>query len=164
MPDTDDDYRNLGLSREELRQRIANGAVNRVDSFTTRSSAAILRNNVLTLFTVVLALAVAALLVVGAYKDAVFLAGVTVANSLAGMISELRAKRALDHLAILALGASLNILAIYWAPISDCLGLVAIDADSWLTILIAAALGSTAMHLRLKDGLRRRARVRGETE
>lgn len=102
MPNTDDDYRNLGLSREELRQRIANGTVNRVDSFTTRSSAAILRNNVLTLFTVVLALAVAALLVVGAYKDAVFLAGVTVANSLAGMISEFRAKRALDHLAILA--------------------------------------------------------------
>ncbi|MHB8248409.1 MAG: cation-translocating P-type ATPase [Acidithiobacillus sp.] len=102
MPNTDDDYRNLGLSREEVRQRIANGAVNRVDSFTTRSSAAILRNNVLTLFTVVLALAVAALLVVGADKDAVFLAGVTVANSLAGMISEFRAKRALDHLAILA--------------------------------------------------------------
>lgn len=102
MSDTDDNYRNLGLSRDEIRQRIAQGAVNRFGSFTTRSSAAILRNNVLTLFTVVLALAVAALLVVGADKDAAFLAGVTVANSLAGMISEFRAKRALDRLSILA--------------------------------------------------------------
>ncbi len=61
---------------------------------------------------------------------------------------------------ILALGASLNILAIYWAPIRGFLGLAALDADSWLTIVIAAALGSTAMHLRLKDGLRSTARGR----
>jgi cation-transporting ATPase E len=102
MSNIDDKYRNLGLSRDEIRQRFAQGAVNRFGSFTTRSSAAILRNNILTLFTVVLALAVAALLVVGADKDATFLAGVTVANSLAGMISEFRAKRALDRLSILA--------------------------------------------------------------
>ena len=102
MSNIDDNYRNLGLSRDEIRQRIAQGAVNRFGFSTTRSSAAILRNNVLTLFTVVLALAVAALLVVGADKDAAFLAGVTVANSLAGMISEFRAKRALDRLSILA--------------------------------------------------------------
>jgi len=91
-----------GLSLAAVRQRVESGQVNKAARFTTRTVAGILRNNVLTLFTGVLMASVAALLVIGAYTDAVFISAVTVANVLAGIVGELRAKRALDQLSILA--------------------------------------------------------------
>lgn len=91
-----------GLSLAAVRQRVESGQVNKAARFTTRTVAGILRNNVLTLFTGVLTASVAALLVIGAYTDAVFISAVTVANVLAGIVGELRAKRALDQLSILA--------------------------------------------------------------
>ena len=91
-----------GLSQDEVRQRVEAGQVNKTARFTTRTVAGILRNNALTLFTAVLTASVAALLLIGAYNDAVFIGAVTVINVLAGVVGELRAKRALDQLSILA--------------------------------------------------------------
>jgi len=91
-----------GLSLAAVRQRVESGQVNKAARFTTRTVAGILRNNVLTLFTGVLMASVAALLAIGAHGDAVFISAVTVANVLAGIAGELRAKRALDQLSILA--------------------------------------------------------------
>ncbi len=95
------DFSDMGLSYDEVRQRIEAGQVNRTDRFTTRTISAIIRNNILTLFAAILTAAVGALLLIGAYDDAVVLGAVTAANILAGIIGELRAKRALDRLAIL---------------------------------------------------------------
>lgn len=94
--------RAVGLTRDDVRQRIAEGQTNRVERFTTRTTAGILQNNILTLFVGILTTTVVALLVIDAYNDAVFLGAVTVANVLAGIIGEFRAKWALDQLAILA--------------------------------------------------------------
>ncbi len=94
-------FSDTGLSSDEVRRRIEAGQVNRTDRFTTRTISAIIRNNILTLFAAILTAAVGALLLIGAYDDAVVLGAVTAANILAGIIGELRAKRALDRLAIL---------------------------------------------------------------
>ena len=91
-----------GLSQIAVRERVAAGKLNKTARFTTRTVAGILRSNVVTLFTAVLTASVAALLLIGAYSDALFIGAVTVINVLAGIVGELRAKRALDQLSILA--------------------------------------------------------------
>src|ERR1700737_3591567 len=40
----------------------------------------------------------------------------------------------------------LHLVAVYWSPLRDLLGMVSIDADSWITILLASGLGITALH------------------
>ena len=91
----------VGLTQPEVNERRLQGQVNQVEKFTTRTVSGILRNNVLTVFNGILTASVVALVVVGAYSDAVFLSIVTVANILVGLISEFRAKWALDRLALL---------------------------------------------------------------
>ncbi len=91
-----------GLSQAEVDQRINAGQTNNIEHLTTRTAAGILRSNIFTLFNAVLASAIVALLLIRAYNDVVFLAAVTLANVLAGIVSEFRAKRALDRLSLLA--------------------------------------------------------------
>jgi len=50
----------------------------------------------------------------------------------------------------------LHLAAVYWPPLRDLLGMVSIDADSWITILVASGLGIIAMHYLLNDALRKR--------
>jgi cation-transporting ATPase E len=91
-----------GLSRYEVDQRVAAGQTNQTARLTTRTTAGILRRNTFTFFNAVLTVAIVALLAIRAYNDVFFLAAVTAANLLAGIISELRAKRALERLTLLA--------------------------------------------------------------
>src|SRR5262245_57406709 len=93
--------RSIGLTRDAVAERVARGQVNRAEPFTTRTVSSILRQNVLTVFNGVLTASVTALVVIGVYSDAVFLAAVSGANVLAGILNELRAKWALDRLALL---------------------------------------------------------------
>ncbi len=67
---------------------------------TSRSYASIVRANVLTVFNLILAAFGAITLIFGDWRDALFL-GVIVANSTIGIAQEVRAKRALDRLALL---------------------------------------------------------------
>ena len=91
----------VGLTQPEVNERRQQGQVNLVEKFTTRTVSGILRNNIVTVFNGILTASVAALLAVGANSDAVFLSIVTFANILVGVISEFRAKWALDRLALL---------------------------------------------------------------
>ncbi|MHB1322056.1 MAG: cation-translocating P-type ATPase [Acidithiobacillus ferrivorans] len=91
----------VGLTQAEVAERQQQGQVNRVEKFTTRTVPGILRNNIVTVFNVILTASVVALLTVGANSDAVFLSMVTLANMLVGIVSEFRAKWALDRLALL---------------------------------------------------------------
>ena len=91
-----------GLSRDEVDQRLAAGQTNQTARLTTRTTAGILRRNTFTFFNAVLTAAIVALLAIKAYNDVIFLAAVTAANLLAGITSELRAKRALERLTLLA--------------------------------------------------------------
>ncbi len=67
---------------------------------TSRSYRSIVRANVLTVFNLILAVFGAVTLAFGDWRDALFL-GVIVANTTIGIAQEVRAKRALDRLALL---------------------------------------------------------------
>ena len=88
-----------GLSAAEVAERVARGLVNDVPSAPTRTIGQIVRANVLTRFNLLLGSLLAVILVVGPRQDALF-GLVIVANTLVGIVQELRAKRTLDRLEV----------------------------------------------------------------
>lgn len=107
MPETElrriDANANDGLTSKQVQERVEAGADNSASGQSTVTTGKIIRTNVFTVFNGVnfgLAMAVIA---VGAPKEALFF-GVAVANTLMGIFQELRAKRTLDKLAVLAQG------------------------------------------------------------
>lgn len=104
-PPIDELYLAQGLSFKQVAQARAAGETNEFDNSSSRSIVAILRANVFTIFNAILASAVVVVLAVGSWKDAVF-GFVLLLNTLTGTIAELRAKRALDNLAVLAAPAA----------------------------------------------------------
>ncbi len=90
-----------GLTRQEVLQRVREGRVNGVRRATSRPVSGILFSNVVTLFNGVLAGSIAALLAIRSYSDAFFLSVVTFGNMMVGISGELRAKWALDRIALL---------------------------------------------------------------
>ncbi len=93
---------NQGLSATEVRRRIEAGQVNRVPEGPSRSSADIIRANVVTRFNILLGiLLVVVLVVLREPRDALF-GIVLVTNAAIGIVQELRAKQTLDRLELLA--------------------------------------------------------------
>lgn len=89
-----------GLTAAEVKQRIAAGQVNVVHDHTSRSVGEIVRANVFTLFNGLLAVLFVAIMITGRWQNALF-GLVIVGNAAIGIIQEIRAKRTLDHLAVL---------------------------------------------------------------
>ncbi|HEX2236615.1 MAG TPA: HAD-IC family P-type ATPase [Actinomycetota bacterium] len=89
-----------GLSAADVEQRRARGEVNDVSEPPSHTVAQILRANVLTPFNALLGGLLAVILVVGPIQDALF-GLVLIANSLTGLVQELRAKRTLDRLTVI---------------------------------------------------------------
>ena len=90
-----------GLTSAEVAERTAAGQVNVVTETTGRTTAEIVRANVVTRFNILLGiLLLIILLVVQQPRDALF-GIVLVSNAAIGIIQELRAKRTLDRLALL---------------------------------------------------------------
>lgn len=104
-PAVDELYLAQGLSFKQVAQARAAEETNEFDNSSSRSIVAILRANVFTIFNAILASAVVVVLAVGSWQDAVF-GFVLLLNTLTGTIAELRAKRALDNLAVLAAPAA----------------------------------------------------------
>lgn len=104
-PAVDELYLAQGLSFKQVAHARAADETNEFDNSSSRSIVAILRANVFTIFNAILASAVVVVLAVGSWKDAVF-GFVLLLNTLTGTIAELRAKRALDNLAVLAAPAA----------------------------------------------------------
>lgn len=90
-----------GLSLEDVAARIAAGQTNVADDTTSRSVGSILRENVFTFFNGILTVCFIAVLLLGDPGDGLFF-GIVVANSLIGIVQELRAKASLEKLALLA--------------------------------------------------------------
>ena len=88
-----------GLTAAQVAQRVSLGQVNKVREQTSRSLAAIVRENVFTLFNAIIVGASVIVLLFGHIQDGIF-GGVMVINAVIGIVSELRAKRTLDALAI----------------------------------------------------------------
>ena len=88
-----------GLTAAEVAERVARGLVNDVPSAPTRTIGQIVRSNVLTRFNLLLGSLLAVILVVGPLQDALF-GLVIVANTVVGIVQEVRAKRTLDRLEV----------------------------------------------------------------
>jgi len=90
-----------GLTTDEVAARVAAGHANVVSTRSSRPFGQIVRANVFTRFNAILGVLLVVILVVGPLHDALF--GITlVANTLIGIIQEVRAKRTLDRLTLLA--------------------------------------------------------------
>jgi cation-transporting ATPase E len=89
-----------GLTTAEVEQRRAAGKSNDVPDPTSRSVRDIVRANIFTPFNFLLGSLLVVILAVREYRDALF-GIVLVTNALIGIVQEVRAKRALDHLALL---------------------------------------------------------------
>jgi len=90
-----------GLTAAEVADRVARGATNDAGDRTSRTYGEIVRANVLTRFNAILGTMLVIILAVGDIRDSLF-GIILVANSAIGIIQEVRAKRTLDRLAVLA--------------------------------------------------------------
>ncbi|MCL4474566.1 MAG: HAD-IC family P-type ATPase [Actinobacteria bacterium] len=90
-----------GLSAGEVKQRIDRGQINSAPEHPSRSIAAILRENTLTLFNAILGTLLVLILAFGSLRDALF-GLVLFGNMLIGIVQELRAKITLDRLSVLS--------------------------------------------------------------
>ena len=90
-----------GLTTAEVEARRERGQGNEEHLPTSRSIAHILRANVLTRFNAILGALFAAIVIVGPFQDALF-GFVLVLNTAIGVVQEIRTKRTLDRLAVLA--------------------------------------------------------------
>ena len=89
-----------GLSREEVRERVQAGQVNKPVKAPSKSVARIIIDNTFTYFNGVFAAIATILILAELYRDLTFL-GVIIANTLIGILQELRAKDVLDRLNML---------------------------------------------------------------
>ena len=88
-----------GLTDAEVAQRVAEGKSNAVPERATRSIAAIVRANVFTRINAILGVLLMIVLTTGSVINGLF-GLLIVANSVIGMVQEIRAKQTLDKLAI----------------------------------------------------------------
>ena len=89
-----------GLSADEVRERIEAGQVNASSTVKTKSIKRICYDNTCTMFNLINVLLFAALILVGSYKNLLFI-GVVVTNTIIGIVQEIRSKRSVDALTIL---------------------------------------------------------------
>ncbi|MGK2949969.1 MAG: HAD-IC family P-type ATPase [Acidimicrobiales bacterium] len=90
-----------GLTSAAVAERRRQGLVNVTTDPNKRTVGSIVAANVLTRFNAILGSLLAVVLVIGAYRDALF-GIVLVTNAVVGIVQELRAKRTLDRLGVVA--------------------------------------------------------------
>ncbi len=88
-----------GLSSAEVADRVARGLANTVPSAPTRTIGQIVRSNVFSPINLIVAILAALVIIAGSPKNALF-GGVIIANSVIGVVQEVRAKRVLDQLRV----------------------------------------------------------------
>lgn len=90
-----------GLNDEEVCARIKEGKVNISANLKTKSVKRIFYDNIFTLFNIINVVLFVALLIVGSYKNMLFI-GVVFANTAIGIFQEIRSKISVDRLTILS--------------------------------------------------------------
>jgi cation-transporting ATPase E len=99
MPTTE---KTQGLTAAEVAERTARGEVNRVRRSDRAEYLDILSRNTLTLFNALVVPAALALIAIGDWRGGSAVSGMAIANTVLGLIQEVRAKRHLDQLTLLA--------------------------------------------------------------
>src|SRR5512138_247134 len=94
------DSRN-GLTKEQVETRKKRGLINGAEEIKTKTIGRIIKENLFTPFNILNGILAGLILLVGSLKNLLFM-GVIFANILIGTIQEIRAKRAIDKLSLLA--------------------------------------------------------------
>jgi cation-transporting ATPase E len=95
------DTKSTGLTAAEVAERTGRGEVNRVRRSDAAEYRDIFARNTLTLFNALVVPAAAALFSLGDWRGGLAVSGMALANTIIGLIQEVRAKRHLDKLALL---------------------------------------------------------------
>ncbi len=91
----------LGLTEAEVRLRQKNGLTNLPVESPTKTEKQIVRENCLTFFNLIFVVLAICLVLVGSFGDMLFL-GIAVANTCIGIVQEIRSKRTIDKLTLMA--------------------------------------------------------------
>jgi cation-transporting ATPase E len=94
-------FAQTGLSNRQVKDRVAQGRVNDLPEGPSRTVREIVRSNVITRFNLLISALLVVIVLVAPLQDALF-AGVMIINTIIGIYQELKAKRTLDRLALLA--------------------------------------------------------------
>ncbi len=89
-----------GLTRPQVEERIQRGWSNTAAVSATKSIGEIIRSNVFTYFNMIFTIFAILLLIVGSYRDMLFM-GIVICNTLIGIAQEIYAKKVLDNLNVL---------------------------------------------------------------
>ncbi|MBR1779358.1 MAG: HAD-IC family P-type ATPase, partial [Clostridia bacterium] len=92
---------NFGLTEGQIRERIRDDLLNKESSLKTKTIPTIIKNNLFTLFNLINFILAIAILYVGSYKNLLFM-GVVISNLIIGTYQEIRAKKTVDKLSIVA--------------------------------------------------------------
>ena len=95
------EYRETGLSEEEVQKRVQEGKVNVIHKKSTKSVGQIISGYLFTFFNFVNLILAFCLASVQSFKNMLFL-GVVLSNTAIGIVQELRAKHTIDRLSLLA--------------------------------------------------------------
>lgn len=98
---TNDNIKISGLTSLEVEKRKKEGKVNISSNLKTKSVKRIFYDNIVTLFNLINVVLFIALLLVGSYKNILFM-GVVLTNIAIGVFQEIRSKRSVDKLSILS--------------------------------------------------------------
>jgi len=90
-----------GLSEEQVNARRQQGLVNGTEDITTKTVGQIVRSNLITPFNILNAILAGLILMVGSYKNLLFM-GVIISNTLIGTFQEIKAKKTIDRLKLIA--------------------------------------------------------------
>lgn len=90
----------MGLTSEEVRERIDNGLTNHADISTQKTVGQIVKSNLLTYFNLIFLILTVLLCIVGSFRNLTFLP-VIIGNTVIGIFQELRAKKTLDKMSML---------------------------------------------------------------
>lgn len=91
---------NTGLTSVQVKEYMQNGWTNRAVEPPSKSVREIIKSNVFTYFNLIFCIIAVLLIIVGSFRDLTFLP-VIIANTLIGIIQEIRAKETLDKLSVL---------------------------------------------------------------
>ena len=91
---------NRGLTAAEVAERVAQGKINAASTLKTKSISRIFYDNICTLFNLINVILFVALLLVGSFKNLLFI-GVVFFNTFIGIVQEIRSKQSVDKLTIL---------------------------------------------------------------
>ena len=90
----------MGLTDEEVRQRVEEGLTNRTDISTDKTTKEIVISNVFTYFNLIFLVITILLIMVGSFRNLTFLP-IIIGNTVIGIVQEIRAKKTLEKMSLL---------------------------------------------------------------